>query len=188
MGRSPSITVGDTNAGLRVEHVKSRGLIRLVRWTAGRVEDDEVGLEVSDFCTRLGLTTDVPGLSHRYLLVAGAERPGAGHTVTLFATEDQARAAFVQVRRAEPGSEAWGEVSELTTGGDVRRVCWFGPTRSNAPEGHGTESPKRSISLRRALFSGRRPGPVRQRARASAPIVTQPLAGVSPDSGTDQQI
>lgn len=174
MGRSPSITVGDTNAGLRVEHVKSRGLIRLVRWTAGRVEDDEVGLEVSDFCTRLGLTTGVLGLSRRYLLVAGAERPGAGHTVTLFATEDQARAAFVQVRRAEPGSEAWGEVTELTNGGDLRLVCWFGPTRSNAPEGHGTESPKRSISLRRAFFSGRHPGPVRRRDRTGTSKVDGP--------------
>ena len=128
MGRSPSITIGDTSAGLRVEHVKSRGLVRLVRWTAGRVEDDVVGVEVSDFCARLGLTTDVLGPSHRYLLVAGAARAGAGHTVALFGTESQARTAFVNMRRADPGSDAWAEVTELITGGNVRRVCWYGTT------------------------------------------------------------
>lgn len=91
MGRSPSITVGDARDGVRVEHVRGRGLVRLVRWTAGRVEDDGVGLEVSEFCSRLGLTKDVLGPSAHYLLVAGAERPGAGHVVSLFDSEQDAR-------------------------------------------------------------------------------------------------
>ena len=111
---------------MRVEHVKGRGMVRLVRWTAGRVEDDGVGLEVSDFCARLGLTTDVLGPSAHYLLVAGAERPGAGHVVSLFDSERDARAAFMTVRRSDPGAEAWAELTELTVGGDMRRLCWFG--------------------------------------------------------------
>ena len=85
-----------------------------------------MGLEVTDFCARLGITTDVLRPYCRYLLVAGAERPGGGHIVALFPTEDEARAAFVKVRRAESGSEAWAEVTELTTSGDMRRICWFG--------------------------------------------------------------
>ncbi len=126
MGRSASITVGDARDGVRIEHVKSQGMVRLVRWTAGRVEDDGVGLEVSDFCARLGLTTDVIGPSAHYLLVAGSERPGAAHVVSPFASEQDARAAFVIVRRSDPGAEAWAEVIELKVGGDVRRLCWFG--------------------------------------------------------------
>jgi hypothetical protein len=51
---SASITIGDARDGIRIEHVKGQGVVRLGRWTAGRVEDDLVGLEVSDFCTRLG--------------------------------------------------------------------------------------------------------------------------------------
>ena len=117
MGRSPSITIGDARDGIRIEHVKGRGMVRLVRWTAGRVEDDGVGLEVSDFCTRLGLTTDVLGPSAHYLLVAGAERLGAGHVVCLFDSEDDARAAFVTVRRADPGGEAWAEAQSSAPGG-----------------------------------------------------------------------
>jgi hypothetical protein len=126
MGRSPSITVGDARDGVRVEHLKGRGVVRLFRWTAGRVEDDGVGLEVSDFCARLGLTTDVLGPSVHYLLVAGAERPGAGHVLSIFDSEQDARAAFVTVRRSDPGPDAWAELTELTVRGDVRRLCWFG--------------------------------------------------------------
>jgi hypothetical protein len=148
MGRSPSITVGDPSDGARVEHVKSRGLVRLVRWTDGRVEGEAMGLEVTDFCARLGITTDVLRPRCRYLFVAGAGRPGGGHVVTLFATEQEARAAFVATRRAEPGADAWGEVTELTTAGDVRRVCWFGTA---GPEIGGTQAPA-PVKARRWLL------------------------------------
>jgi hypothetical protein len=135
MGRSPSITIGDAKDGIRVEHVKGRGIVRLVRWTAGRVRDDGIGLKVSDFCTRLGLTTDVPGPSAHYLLVAGAERPGAGHVVSVFDREHDARAAFVALRRSDPSAEAWAEVTKLSPGGEVRRLCWFGtPAASSHPK------------------------------------------------------
>ena len=156
MGRSPSITVGDARDGVRVEHVKGRGLVRLIRWTAGRVEDDEVGLEVSDFCTRLGLTTDVLGPSANYLLVAGADRPGAGHVVSLFDSEEDARAAFVTVRRSDPGQEAWAELTELTVGGDFRRLCWFGTPGTSGDkkvrrQADQTERKRRDRTLGRVL-------------------------------------
>ena len=156
MGRSPSITVGDTSRGARVEHVTSRGVIRLVRWTAGKVDDDAVGLEVSDFCARLELTTDVVGPARRYLLVAGAERPGAGHIVALFATEAEARVAFVRYRRSEPGREAWAEVTELTTDGTLRRVCWFGTAAREMPPGTSQSVEKRPRLVRRVLSGSAR--------------------------------
>ena len=148
MARSASIPVGDARDGARVEPVKGRGMVRLVRWTAGGVEDDGVGLEVSDFCARLGLTTDVLGPSAHYLLVACAERPGARHVVSLFASEHDARAAFVTVRRSDPGAQAWAELTELTIGGDVRRLCWFGRPGASShqelgPASDGTERMKR---------------------------------------------
>ena len=148
MGRSPGITIGDARDGIRVEHLKGRGMVRLVRWTAGRVEDGGLGLEVADFCARLGLTTDVPGPSAHYLLVAGADRPGAGHVVSLFAGEQDARNAFVAIRRSNPGAEAWAEVTQLSAGGETRRLCWFGtPATSSYPkiglDGDGAERTKR---------------------------------------------
>lgn len=162
MRQSPSITVGDTSRGARVEHLTSRGLIRLVRWTAGRVEDDAVGLEVSDFCARLELT-DVLGPSRRYLLVAGAERPGAGHVVSLFDSEQDARAAFVSIRRSERGAEAWGEVIHLTTGGDARRLCWFGaPGMKYSRTDHPCETSTRTERTMRTI-------PDRQTAETAPP-------------------
>ena len=157
MGRSPSITVGDARDGMRVEHVKGRGMVRLVRWRAGRVEDDGVGLKVSDFCARLGLTTEVLGPSAHYLLVAGSQRPGAGHVVSVFDSEEDARAAFVAVRRSDPSADAWAEVTRLSAGGEVRRLCWFGPPAASShpevgPDGDGTKRTKRpDRTFRRVL-------------------------------------
>ncbi len=105
MGRSPSITVGGATDGVRVEHLKGRGVVRLVRWTAGRIDDDGVGMEVSDFCARLGLTTDVLGPSRHYLRVPGAAAPGSD-TPSPFRTKREARSAFVNMRRSDPRSDA----------------------------------------------------------------------------------
>ena len=159
--RGNGITLGDATRGVRVEHVKSRGLVRLVRWTAGRVEDDGVGVEVSDFCARLGLTTDVLGPS-RYLLVAGAARAGAGHIVALYPTEHEARTAFLNLRRSDPKSDAWAEVTELTPGGDVRRICWFGTAGMARPD---DARKRRSHTLVWGSRASRKPVPTKLTAR-----------------------
>ena len=132
-------------------------MVRLVRWTAGRSEDDGVGLEVSDFCARLGLTTDVLGPSAHYLLVAGAERPGAGHVVSLFDSEQDARAAFVAVRRSDASAEAWAEVTRISVGGEVRRLCWFGTPAASRnpkvrPDRNGAEGATRRDRTRRRVL------------------------------------
>ena len=154
MGRSPSITVGDAGEGVRVEHVKTKGLVRLVRWQAGRAEDDVVGLEVSDFCARLGITTDVlDPAGRRYLLVADPRRAGAGHVVAIFDTEERARAEFVRFRRSEPGGGAWAELSEITARHPMRRICWFGSPGSSpyAPSAGSRRVRARRVSWRRQV-------------------------------------
>lgn len=52
------------------------------------------------------------------------------------------------VRRSDPGAEAWAELTELTVGGDVRRLCWFGTPGASSdqklrPAAQGTERMKR---------------------------------------------
>jgi hypothetical protein len=143
MGRSPSITVGDAHEGVRVEHVKSRGLVRLVRWSAGRTQDEAVGLEVSDFCAQLGITTDILGLAPRYLFVGDPGRPGAGHVVALFATEEEARAEFVRFRRAEQAPGAWAEAAEITSDAQMRRICWFASAHSHSRHDASAEHGRR---------------------------------------------
>lgn len=161
MGRSPSITVGDADEGVRVEHVKSRGLVRLTRWSGRTVQDDAVGMDVSDFCARLGITTDLLGTNPpRYLLVGDPARPGARHVLVLFAAEQDARDQFVRFRRSEQDPDAWAELSEITTGSDLRRICWFGPTASSG-RGDTPEpmvlNPKRRFGVRRRLAKRARP-------------------------------
>jgi hypothetical protein len=151
MGRSPSITVGDAREGVRVEHVKSRGLVRLTRWSTRSAQDDAVGMEVHDFCARLGITTDVLGTSSRYLLVGDPARPGARHTVALFTDEMDARTEFIRFRRSEAGPGAWAEVTELTDNGDVRRICWFGLESTDHPS--PAPKPRRRLFLRRRTGS-----------------------------------
>jgi hypothetical protein len=129
MEQPPDVTVGESSRGAPAKHLTSRGLSRLVRWTAGRAEHDAVRLEVTGFAGRPE-STDVLTSSRRYLLLAGAERPGAGHIVSLFDSEHEARAAFVSIRCTERGAEAWGEVIELAPGDGARRVCWFGAPAS----------------------------------------------------------
>ena len=145
MGRSPSITIGNAGEGLRVEHVKTKGLVRLVRWQRGRAEDDVLGLEVSDFCARLGITTDVLGPPpRRYLFVADPGH-GAGRLLTLVDSEREARAQFISFRQSEHSPGAWAEVCEITTGHGMRRICWFGPSGPSRtqPVDHGPPGPRR---------------------------------------------
>lgn len=138
------------------------------RWTAGRIEDEGVGLEVSDFCARLGLTTDVLGPSVHYLLVTGAERPGAGHVLSVFDSEHEARAAFVSIRCTERGAEAWGEVIEIASGDGARRVCWYGSPASAyfqtiEPKEPSTRMERTMRTILKCLSTEKAPSPRRRR-------------------------
>ena len=148
MGRPASITLGGTTDGVRVEHVKGRGLVRLSRSTAGASQDDVVGMEVSDFCSRLGITTDVLSGDRRFLLVADPSRPGVRHVIALFRSEAEARTEFVRFRRSERAPGAWAEVLDITR--DARRICWFG-----GEEGPGSTEEKGRWRMVRARLSYR---------------------------------
>jgi len=94
--------------------------------TVVRARDDMPRGEVAALCARLGVTADVLGSSRRFLLVTASARPGARPVAALFAAEDDARAAFVRFRQAEPCEGPWAELAELGANGGVRRLCWFG--------------------------------------------------------------
>ncbi len=126
MGRPLSVVVGDSSDGVRVEHVRAAGVIRLVHPQAGRTPDDAMGLSVPDFCARLGITAEDLGSPLRYLLVAGGHCLGSRH-VALFSSVEKAREAFVTVRRSDSGTAAWAELLELPSGGPARRLSWYGP-------------------------------------------------------------
>jgi len=95
--------------------------------------------ETAALCARLGVTADLLGSSHRFLLVTASARPGARPVAALFTAEDDARTAFVRFRQAEPGEGPWAELAELGANGGVRRLCWFGTSMGpmNRKESYG---------------------------------------------------
>ncbi|MDQ3897805.1 MAG: hypothetical protein M3326_11305 [Actinomycetota bacterium] len=113
-------------------------------------EDEGPGGAVAALCARLGISTDVLVPGRRYLLVTASARPDARPAVAVFATEEDARAAFVRFRRAEPGDGPSAELAELRADGAVRRLCWFGVARPTRPD-HRPSGRRRS-GVRSALL------------------------------------
>jgi hypothetical protein len=68
-------------------------------------------------------------ISPLYLLFAGHHgepKRGAGAIVATFSSQDEARAAFRQVRLNLANGEGWAELASVSNAGPVRRLSWFG--------------------------------------------------------------
>lgn len=115
MGRSRSVVVGE---GLRLEHVLTRKLLRLV----GLAQVVEFPVHVLD---ELGVKI----ASDRQFLLFGGEktRGGMRDLVGVFRTEDQAKVAFRELR--DRTVDGWGEVVRLDANGEVSQRFWFDDAR-----------------------------------------------------------
>lgn len=88
---------------------------------------DQLGVDLADILP-----------TRQYLLFGGAgERPagGARDIVQTFTREDEARAAFLELRLTVRDRDGWGELVSLDVRGRVKRLCWFEhrPTVSGVP-------------------------------------------------------
>ena len=98
-----------------------------------------------------------------YLLFAGRHGQPAGSTgslVAVFASGDEARAAFRQARLRLSDREGWAELTMVADGARAKRVSWFGQDRRRkdepllllAPEGRGAKTAdRRSPDHQRSL-------------------------------------
>jgi hypothetical protein len=75
--------------------------------------------------------------------------------VSLFDSEQDARATFVAIRRSSPGPEAWAEVTKLSAGGKMRRLCWFGTPAAPSYPKMGLEGDDAGRTKRQGRTLGR---------------------------------
>jgi hypothetical protein len=123
VGTPRAITHGDGNGSVRVEHVKSRGVIRLT--TSGDV-GGPLELPVRTFLDRLGVELDDLSPPTLFLLFADHRQslgPSAVGLVGAYQSEAHAHHAFLTCRR-DP-SVAWAELLAVRGSGSVERLAWF---------------------------------------------------------------
>lgn len=148
MGRAKRLGTGTRNAGLAIEYVRSRKVVRLLGWLYGD-PIEPVEIPVGELCQRLGIDPRDVGKPHNYLLFAGSHRRPAGglrDLVATFDSEEAAWAAFRELRQSHPSAQGWGELAAIDGLGQVNQLAWFGLH----PATEGMSAPK-THPLRRLL-------------------------------------
>jgi hypothetical protein len=147
--RSRSIEAGDETAGVRLEYVRSRRVLRLGGWHSGGSEIEAVEMPASALLPELGIDPDELGAAPpAYLLLAGVrdERTRGIRRATLaFSSEHEARQAFRRMRTGDSLPTEWAELFALDIACRLRRLCWFGEPDNLAAAGladlaHGATS------------------------------------------------
>jgi hypothetical protein len=177
MGRAKRLGAGTRSAGLAIEYVRTRKVVRLLGWLYDE-PIEPVEIPVAELSQRLGIDPRDLGASCHYLLFAGSHRHPAGglrDLVGTFDSEDQAFAAFQALRAAHPSTQGWAELAAIDGMGQVNQLAWFGlhPATEPDDDASGTgirpvhASPQdRRYSFRRLLASG---GESRNYLRAVTP-------------------
>jgi hypothetical protein len=165
MGRAKRVGAGTRNAGLAIEYVRSRKVIRLLGWLYNE-PIEPVEIPVAELSQRLGIDPRDIGAPTHYLLFAGTHRQPAGglrDLVGTFDSEENAWAAFRGLRAAHPAVQGWAELATIDALGQVTQLAWFGlhPATDATPD-----SPVRSSGTVRRLFAS---APRRDYLRAVTP-------------------
>jgi hypothetical protein len=164
MGRPRRLNAGSDKAGVALEYVRSRKLLRVLGW----VQDEPIGaveIPVEELCAALGIDPRDVGSRSSYLLFAGSHSHPAGglrDLVGTFTAEDKAWAAFRALREGHPATQGWAELAVVDGLGQVHQLAWFGlhpavdapvvampqPARPRLPRPAGSE---RSTAYLRAV-------------------------------------
>lgn len=166
MGRAKRLGAGTRNAGLAIEYVRTRKVVRLLGWLYNE-PIEPVEIPVAELSQRLGIDPRDIGAPLHYLLFAGSHRRPAGglrDLVGTFDSEEKAFAAFQELRAAHPSSQGWAELAAIDGMGQVNQLAWFGlhpaeePGAGTAPAAqhpfYGEPVGDRGNPLRRLLASG----------------------------------
>jgi hypothetical protein len=167
MGKPRRLATGSRAAGVALEYVRTRKVVRVLGW----VQDEPLeGLEIplDELCDQLGIDPRDVGAPSRYLLFAGSHtRPGGGlrDLVGSFTTEDKAWAAFRGLREGYPATQGWAELAVVDGLGQVHQLAWFGLHPATEP-GVEPHAPPPAAS---ALARQRRAAPPPTYLRAVTP-------------------
>lgn len=121
MGRTRDITAG----GIRIEYVKGRRALRLTASNG----DGPVEMPLAVLVERLDIDRRHLVPQPRLLLFAGRHnelRRGAGDLAGWFECEDEAMAAFREIRAGRSDGDGWAELVTLERGPRPAVRAWFG--------------------------------------------------------------
>lgn len=161
MGNAKRLGGPTRGAGLALEYVRTRRIVRLLGWYYNEALEP-VEIPVERLCQELGIDPSELGAPCRYLLFAGSNaEPGGGlrDLVDTFDSELEAREAFRQVRQLHPSTDGWAELAAIDGCGQVSQLAWFGPQPGvhgkAVPAAFGPAGPpaERRRGLRRFLSS-----------------------------------
>lgn len=166
MGRAKRLGSGTGGAGLAIEYVRRRKVIRLLGWLYGE-PIEPVEIPVGELCQRLGIDPQQLGSPHHYLLFAGSHRsPGGGlrDLAGTFDSEEQAWAAFRELRESHPSAQGWAELAAIDGFGQLSQLAWFGLHPARGADGVRTSAyvppaGDRKRSLRKLVTQGDGLGP-----------------------------
>ena len=160
MGRAKRLGSSTSSAGLAIEYVRTRRVVRLLGWLHGEAIAP-VEIPVGELCQRLGIASADLGAPQHYLLFAGSHgRAGGGlrDLAGTFASEQDAWEAFRLLRQTHPSTQGWAELAVMDAAGRVSQLAWFGlhPARDTSAERPADVPPAndRKRSLRRLLTPG----------------------------------
>ena len=179
MGRAKRLGTGTRDAGLAIEYVRSRKLVRVLGWLCGE-PIAPVEIPVGQLCPRLGIDPRDLGAPSTYLLFAGSHRRPAGglrDLVGTFASEAKAWEAFRTLRQDHPSVQGWAELAAIDGLGQVTQLAWFGLHPAAEPA-ESAESAERGDRRSPPASAGDRPPSLRRLRGAGEPFTR--LRAVTP--------
>jgi hypothetical protein len=129
MARPRSIQSGDETAGVRIEYVRTRRIVRLGGWH--NRDRDILAIEVpaSRFLDELGIAPEELGAAPTYLVLASVRDRSTEvvrHMTAAYPSELQARQVFLHLRAHHQDPDEWAQVVALDARCRMVPVCWFG--------------------------------------------------------------
>ena len=153
MGRARRVLAGTRDCGLAIEYVRTRRVVRLLGWLHDEAIEP-VEIPIHELCERLGIDGRDVGAPLHYLLFAGSQQRTAGglrDLVGMFDSDDEAWAAFRELRQADPTAQGWAELAAMNGAGHLNQLAWFGMPRGTDPD---EENPAAGLA---AVGDGERP-------------------------------
>lgn len=159
MSRAKRLESGTRKAGLAIEYVRTRGVVRVIGWLRDETLEP-VEIPAAQLCARLGIDPNDLGAPQHFLLFAGFyQRPAGGlrDLAGTFEDADEAWAAFRQLRQTHPSLDGWAQLAAIDGSGKVQQLAWYGlpPGARSGDDDDGTAPPKAvgdgGRSLRRIL-------------------------------------
>lgn len=161
MGRAKRLGSGTRSAGLAIEYVRTRKVVRLLGWLYGE-PIEPVEIPVGELWRRLGIDPQEFGAPRHYLLFAGSHRTTGGglrDLIGTFDSEERAWDAFRELRQTHPSTQGWAELATIDGFGQVSQIAWFGlhPARgadTGRPSAGSPAAGDRKRALRKLLGQG----------------------------------